>query len=238
MLAAICHTILSAQLQRCQHEITVPLLDCALARVPIELPYDDLLTAAKAIRRACLYALRDQYARLQTMDFAPILPPPKFSVDYCPFALQLQKSHRKGLTITFDARKVRPFDDHDEREICPHCEAQISVSAHTGLPEYRRLLFASHIACNSRTADARASFACNSCYKEFDDSYAFLDHVFQKDIGSDRSCLKRKHSDGHLSVTEVAVESDPKLVETCLHNCMQREMKRMRSMQEKGEWYQ
>ena len=77
----------------------------------------------------------------------------------------------------------------------------------------------------------RAKFACTSCYKVFDDSYAFLEHVFQRKIGSESSCLKRWS-------TEFGVESDlfersPAAVEQCLKNCLDREMVRAKRM---GKW--
>lgn len=231
-----CHGILAAQLHRIQHEINVPLFDCAYSRIPISVPYDDILTAAKGVRRACLSALRDLHARLRSPSPTPFLPPPRFSVKFCPFALQLQKdssSSRKGHILSFQTKKVRPHDRHDEREICPHCSAHISVSAHSGLPASRRLLFQAHIECSSRTTKDSTSYACTSCYKTFDDSYSFLDHVFQKEIGSDRSCLKRWNSAWNLN--SAFMESDPALVEKCLKNCLNRELMRIRAMKKSKE---
>ena len=223
-----CHEILAAQLRRVQHEINVPLLDCAYSRIPV--PYDDILTAAKGVRRTCLAALRDLHARLVSPSRTPFLPPPRFSVNFCPFALQLRlesSATRKSFTPNFQTKKVRPHDRHDEREICPHCSAHISVSAHSGLPAARRLLFQAHIECTSRNIRDRTSYACTSCYKTFDDSYGFLDHVFQRQIGSEKSCLRRWSSG--LNIRSSFMESDPALVEKCLKNCLNRELTRMRA---------
>ncbi|KAF2866180.1 hypothetical protein BDV95DRAFT_505474 [Massariosphaeria phaeospora] len=225
---SICHATLSAQLLRVQHEINVPLLDCMLSRIPMKIPYDDILTTAKSVRRACLYALRDQYARFQAARIAPFLPPPRFSVKFCLFALQLQKDYRKTRARSFPAKKVRPNDRHDEREICPHCSTQISVSAHSGLPDYRRLLFESHIVCAPSDPRDTATFACTSCYKTFDDSYAFLDHVFQKEIGSDRSCQKRWSR--QWTVSAVYSKSETDLLDKCLRNCLNRELTRAKTL--------
>ncbi|KAF2256790.1 hypothetical protein BU26DRAFT_558227 [Trematosphaeria pertusa] len=228
-----CHTILSAQLQRLQHEITVPLLDCAHARIRFPIPYDDILRAAKGVRRACFYALRDQYTRLQSPTSAPFLPPPRFSVKFCPFALQLKKDQRRGHQSNIQARKVRPHDRYDEREICPYCNVHICVSAHSGLPNYRRLLFQSHVSQPSANNNERATFACSSCYKTFDDSYAFLDHVFQKEIGSERSCLRRYSL--RFSLSDMSLLSDPALMEKCLRNCLHREITRARALKKSKE---
>ncbi|KAH7117065.1 hypothetical protein B0J11DRAFT_108419 [Dendryphion nanum] len=219
---SICNSILSAQLLRVQHEIHVPLLDCAQHRPVMPIPFDDLLTAAKAVRRTCLHALRDQYARLQSPTSTPFLPPPRFSVRFCPLALRLQKDK----SATFQTKKVRPHDRHDEREICSCCAIDIPVSQHSGLPQSRRLLFESHLASPENNPAANAKFACTSCYKTFDDSYGFLDHVFQKEIGSEHSCLRR----WSLQVTfqQVFMESDPVLVEKSLKKSLKREVTRVR----------
>lgn len=176
------------------------------------------------------------------------LPPPRFSVKFCPYSVQLQTDHTQGHRSTINARKVRPGDRHDDREHCPGCNIQIAVAAHSGLPSYRRLLFASHISAPPTTSNGenRASFACSSCYKTFDESYAFLDHVFQKEIGSERSCLRRwsgitaapSRSSSASSKTDYAVgpaDSDPALVEVCLKNCLQRELTRSRAMKKSIE---
>jgi hypothetical protein len=131
---------------------------------------------------------------------------------------------------------VRPQDRYDEREICPYCDAHISVAAHSGIPDYRRLLFQSHTQPSpSEKAPDRATFACSSCYKTYDDSYAFLDHIFQKDIDSERSCLRR--SSARFSFSSSAMKSNPALVEKCLKNCLQRETTRAKMLkrQEAGE---
>lgn len=194
------------------------------------MPGNDLLTAVKGVRRTCLYALRDQYARLQSPNLTPFLPPPRFSVSFCPFAAQLQKEDRRS---SFQTRKARPHDIHDEREICSYCLAQISVSAHSGLPEYRRLLFQSHLSPSNKKLGIATSFACTSCYKTFEDSYGFLDHIFQKEIGSERSCQRRWSARWHLN--EIFIESDPSLVETCLKNCLRREITRARVLKKVKE---
>lgn len=210
---------------RVQHEIRVTLEDCALARFSIEIPRDELLTAAKSVRRTCLHALRDQYSRLQCPTTTPFLPPPRFSVDFCPFARELQK---KGKHHSFETAKVRRNDRHDDRETCPHCYAQVSVSMHSGLPSYRYLLFQSHLMPSLGSAHRKATFACTGCYKTFDDSYGFLDHVFQKEVGSEKSCQKRWSTTWHFS--PLFSESDPVLVEKCLRNCLRREITRAKAV--------
>jgi hypothetical protein len=188
---------------------------------------------AKSIRRTCLTALKDQLARFESRNFIPMLPPPRFKVDYCPFAVQLRKDLKSTKSSSLRPKKVHPNDRYDDRESCPHCDACISVTAHSGLPDYRCILFTSHIAQSHTATDGRASFACNSCYKTFDDSYAFLDHVFQKQIGSDRSCLRRGSysftSTSSFTLYEDYPESDPTVVEQCLKNCLIRELKRVRT---------
>ncbi|KAF1948427.1 hypothetical protein CC80DRAFT_431621 [Byssothecium circinans] len=236
-----CHTVLSAQLLRLQHEVNVPLQDCMESRISvshISLPYDDILRAARGIRRACLDALRDQTSRLQSSRDSLCLPPPRFSVKFCPYAVQLQTDQRQGHRSTINARKVRPRDPHDEREFCPGCNVQIAVSAHSGLPSYRRLLFASHTSQPPSTANMenRATFACSSCYKTFDESYAFLDHIFQKEIGSEQSCLRRWGPSARLSLkSDELGENEPALLENCLKNCLQRELMRSRAMRKSVE---
>jgi ferredoxin len=218
---------LSAQLLRLQYEIRQPLCDSALSSTRTCIPHDEILTTAKSIRRTCLAALRDQFARFQSRELAPILPPPRFRVKYCPFADQLRKDLKASKSSTLRPKKARPSNRHDDREICPHCDACISVTAHSGLPAYRGILFTSHIAQDNLATSDKATFACNSCYKTFDDSYAFLDHIFQKQIGSNRSCLRKSRSS--LDLYEHCVESNPSLVEQCLKNCLTRELTRMRT---------
>jgi hypothetical protein len=209
----------------------VPLEDSALARISITIPKDELLTAAKGVRRACLQALRDQHSRLQQSSTStPFLPPPRFSVNFCPFALELQKEGKKN---DFQTSKVRRRDRHDEREICPHCSAHVSVSMHSGLPAYRHLLFQSHLWPARGNASKKATFACTGCYKTFEDSYGFLDHVFQKEIGSERSCQQRWSTAWHLN--RVFVESDPVLVDKCLRNCLKRERTRSKALKSAEE---
>lgn len=182
---------------------------------------------AKSIRRTCATALQDQLARFDSREFVPMLPPPRFKVEYCPFADRLRNDLKESKVSSLRTKKVRPNHRHDDRELCPHCDACISVTAHSGLPDYRCILFTSHVARDYRTADDKATFACNSCYKTFDDSYAFLDHVFQKQIGSDRSCMRRASS--RFTLYEEFMESDPSLVEQCLKNCLMRELTRVRT---------
>jgi ferredoxin len=156
-----------------------------------------------------------------------MLPPPRFKVEYCPFADQLRKDLKKSKSSNLRAAKLRPNHRYDDRELCPHCDACISVTAHSGLPAYRGILFTSHVARDHCAVSDKATFACDSCYKTFEDSYAFLDHVFQKQIGSSRSCMKRASS--RFSVDSDFMESDPSLVEQCLKNCWMRELTRVRS---------
>jgi hypothetical protein len=194
------------------------------------MPGDDLLTAAKGVRRTCLQAMRDQFARLQSAKTIPFLPPPRFSVNFCPFALQLQQDRRK---FSFQTPKVQPHDRHDDREICPYCSAHIPVTAHSGLVDYRRLLYQAHLSPTSGAGPRHATYACNGCYKTFNDSYGFLDHVFQKEIGSERSCQKRWSTQWHIN--EVFADSAPALVDKCLKNCLRREITRARAMKKAKE---
>jgi hypothetical protein len=150
-------------------------------------------------------------------------------VEFCPFADKLRKDLKESKASTLRAKKASPHDKYDDREICPECDACISVASHSGLPAYRCILFTSHIALDPMATDDKATFACNSCYKTFDDSYAFLDHFFQKQIGSERSCLRlsvQRSSSWFLN--EQFLESDPSVVEQCLKNCMARETMRGR----------
>ncbi|KAL6153335.1 hypothetical protein ACJQWK_11632 [Exserohilum turcicum] len=230
-----CNTILSAQLLRVQYEIRQPLYDSAFSSTPVT-PIDDIITTAKSVRRACLTALRDQYARLETPILSPVLPPPRFKVEFCPFADQLRKDLKETKTSTLRAKKAQPHDKHDDREICPHCSACVSVATHSGLPASRCILFTSHIALDPDAKDDRATFACNSCYKTFDDSYAFLDHYFQKQIGSDKSCLKLSVSRSTSSwfLKEELIDVDPSVVEQCLKNCIARETMRSKQHKRRG----
>jgi hypothetical protein len=221
---------LLAQLLRIQHEIRIPLEDAAYSRTPDTIPACELLTAAKGVRRTCLQALRDQHARLEARKSAPFLPAPRFSVHYCPFAAQLQND-RKG--SNFSTKKARPHDRYDEREICPYCAAHISVTMHSGLPDYKRLLFQAHLAPSTQTPTPSATFACTSCYKMFDDSYSFLDHIYQKQIGSERSCQPRLSISWQFN--QSFLTSDPALVEKCLRNCLRRENTRTRALQKAKE---
>lgn len=205
----------------------MPLLDSVHCRYLFPIPYDDILRGARGIRRACLDALQDQTSRFSTQSLSPVLPLPRFSVKFCPFALQLQKDQRTGSYNRVQARKFIPYDRYDDREICPCCNAHISVSAHSGLPQHRRMLFQSHALPSSQSQDTlnrRATFACTSCYKTFDDSYAFLEHAFQKETGSEQSCLRRYST--RFSLEKGFFECKPALVEQCLKNCLDREMLR------------
>jgi hypothetical protein len=182
---------------------------------------------AKSIRRTCLAALRDQLARFESREFVPMLPPPRFKVEYCPFANQLRKDLKKSKQSNLRARKLRPNNRYDDRELCPHCDACISVTAHSGLPAYRGILFTSHVVRDPYAKDHKATFACEGCCKTFEDSYAYLDHVFQKQTGSERSCMRRASS--RFSLDSDFTESDPSIVEQCLKNCLMRELTRVRS---------
>ncbi|KAF2655924.1 hypothetical protein K491DRAFT_597871 [Lophiostoma macrostomum CBS 122681] len=223
---SICHSTLLGQLLRIQHEIRAPLEDAVNSRTEIATPTSELLTAAKGVRRTCLLALRDQHARLKDRKSAPFLPAPQFSVNYCPFAAQLQKDRKNS---SFSTKKARPHDRYDERELCPYCAAHISVTMHSGLSDYRRLLFQAHLVPSSQSSNPSATFACTSCYKTFEDSYSFLDHVYQKEVGSERSCQRRLSISWQFNQSFLA--SDPALVEKCLRNCLRREMTRARTLQ-------
>lgn len=221
---ATCHAILTAQLLRLQQEVCMPLLDATSSRYLCPIPHYELLRAARGVRYACLEALQDQMTRLSTRKIEPFLPPPRFSVAFCPLASQLQKDQRTDHSTKLHTRKLSSQDRHDDRETCSYCHAIVSIAAHSGLPQYRYILFASHTLPQTQKRNARATFACSSCYKTFDDSYAFLEHVFHKEVGSERSCLKRNSmrsgSDARF------IENDPRLVEQCLKNCLEREMTR------------
>lgn len=226
-MPATCQTILSAQLLRLQYEVRQPLYDSALSSIRSSIPYESIMTTAKSIRRTCLAALRDQLSRYESRESVLMLPPPRFKVEYCPFAEQLRKDLRASKSSSLRAKKLRPNSHYDDRELCPHCDACISVTAHSGLPAYRGILFTSHIARDRLAVEEKASFACNSCYKTFDDSYAFLEHVFQRQIDSDRSCLRKTRSS--LTLNQQFMESNPSLVEQCLKNCLLRELTRVRT---------
>lgn len=149
-------------------------------------------------------------------------------MEFCPFADQLRKDLKETKSSNLRTKKLKSKDRYDDRELCPHCDACISVTAHSGLPDYRCILFTSHIAQSPTAVDDKAMFACSSCNKTFDDSYAFLDHVFQRQIGSERSCMRRTMS-GRWTINEDFAESDPSLVEQCLKNCLMRELTRVRT---------
>lgn len=201
--------------------------DSALSPKPTAIPYDDIIATAKSIRRTCLTALREQYARFQSPSFTPVLPPPRFKVEFCPFANQLRTDLKTTKSSNLRTNKAKPNSRHDDGELCPHCDACISVTAHSGLPDYKCILFTSHIALDPKAVDDRATFACKSCYKTFDDSYAFLDHVFQEQIGSNRSCLRQTSTSWNIN--EHFMTSDPSLIEQCLKNCLKRELTRVRT---------
>ncbi|KAF2131036.1 hypothetical protein P153DRAFT_355824 [Dothidotthia symphoricarpi CBS 119687] len=224
---SICHTILSAQLLRLQYEIRVPLYGKALSPTPTSIPYEEIITAAKGIRRVCLTALTEQYARFRSPLSTPILPPPCFKLQFCPFAEQLKKDLKKAKPSELQTKKLLPHRHHDDRELCPHCSIRISVTPHSGLPNYRSILFSSHTGGICTTSDDRATFACTSCHKTFDDSYAFLDHVFQKKIGSDKSCLGGSRT--RWIINKEFNQSDSRLLDQCLKNCVDRELKRAKS---------
>lgn len=151
------------------------------------------------------------------------LPPPRFKIQYCTFAEQLRKDLDSSEGSNLQTKKLRPRDRHDDREICPDCNKCVSVATHSGLPDARCILFTSHVHPEPGAKAENASYACSSCYKAFDDSYAFLDHIFQKQIGSDRSCLRL--SSPNLDIHEL----DPSLIEQCFKNCLVRELSRSSS---------
>ena len=194
--------------------------------------YDHLITTTASIRRACLSALRGQFARLASPASSLVLPLPRFSVDYCPFARQLQHNPLDPSVRKLVTKKFRSHQRHDDRELCPLCNVCISMTPHSGLPEYRRILLTSHSAFDASTPERKATFACDGCYKTFDDSYAFLDHVFQKLKGAEASCLRQTSS--RSTVHEDFFESDPMMVEECLRNCVMRELEREGSGEARG----
>jgi hypothetical protein len=216
-LPATCHTTLDAQLIRVQYEIRELLCDSAVSdTVPI--PYDEIITTAKSIHRICLEALQAQFERFSTPTSMLYLPPLRFKIQYCTFAEQLRKDLNSSEGSNLQTKKLRPRDRHDDREICPDCNTCISVATHSGLPDARCILFTSHIKPECRSTASNASYACSGCYKTFDESYAFLDHIFQKQIGSDRSCLR-------LSSPDLDIHGfNPSLIEQCFKNCLVREM--------------
>jgi hypothetical protein len=217
-----CHTTLEAQLTRIQYEVRELLCDSAVSEM-VSIPYDDIITTAKSVRRICLEALHAQSERFSTPASMLYLPPPRFKIQYCAFAERLRKDLESSEGSNLQTKKLRPRDRHDDREICPDCDTCISVATHSGLPDARCILFASHVKPESGSRAVNASYACSSCYKVFDDSYAFLDHIFQKQIGSDRSCL-RLSSPG-LDIHEF----DPSLIDQCFKNCLVRELSRTAS---------
>lgn len=189
----------------------------------VSIPYDDIITTAKSVRRICLEALQAQFERFSTPTSMLYLPPPRFKIQYCVFAEQLRKDLESSEGSNLQTRKLRPRDRHDDRELCPDCDTCISVATHSGLPDARCILFMSHVKPELGRRAVNASYACSTCYKLFDDSYAFLDHVFQKQIGSDRSCL-RISSPG-LDIHDL----DPSLIDQCFKNCLVRELSRTAS---------
>lgn len=221
-LIVTCHTTLEAQLIRIQYEVRELLCDSAVSET-VSIPYNDIITTAKSIRRICLDSLHAQFERFATPTSMLYLPPPRFKIQYCAFAEQLRKDLESSEGSNLQTKKLRPRDRHDDREICPDCNTCISVATHSGLPDARCILFTSHVKPEAGNRAEHASYACSSCYKTFDDSYAFLDHVFQKQIGSDRSCL-RVSSLG-LDIHEF----DPSLIEQCFKNCLVRELSRTAS---------
>lgn len=222
-----CHIVLAAQLLRLQYEVRQPLYDSAFSQAPTTIPYEEIIKTVRSIRRTCLLALREQYARFQSPTPASILPPPRFKVEFCPFANQLRHDRKDPSTSPPVTQRLKANNRSDDREVCLYCHASISVATHSGLPNYKSILITSHMALDPRAATDRATFACKSCYKTFDDAYAFLDHVFQKQIGSERSCLVKASK--MWSFNEDLMKSDPSLVEQCLKNCLKRELTRART---------
>ena len=165
-------------------------------------------------------ALKGQFERFSTPTSLLYLPPPRFKIQHCSFAERLRKDLESSKGSSLQTKKLRPRDRHDDREVCPDCNTCIAVVTHSGLPDARCILFTSHVKPEPGSRTETASFACSSCYKCFSDSYAFLDHVFQKQIGSDRSCLRLSNPDLDLH------ELEPSLLEQCFKNCLIRELKR------------
>lgn len=225
---AMCHTVLEAQLIRLQYEIREILCDSAVS-TSVSIPYDDIITTAKSIRRICLETLQDQYDRFATPTSLLYLPPPRFKIQHCPFAEQLRKDLESSEGSDLQTTKLHPRDRHDDREICPDCNTCIAVATHSGLPDARCILFTSHVQPSALHPRANATYACSTCYKPFTDSYAFLDHVFQKQIRSDRSCLRA--SSPHLDIHTL----HPQLVQQCFRNCLVRELSRTASERKKGD---
>jgi hypothetical protein len=217
-----CHTTLEAQLTRIQYEVRELLCDSAVSEM-VSIPYDDIITTAKSVRRICLEALQAQFERFSTPTSLLYLPPPRFKIQYCAFAEQLRKELESSEGSNLQTKKLRPRDRHDDREICTDCDTCISVATHSGLPDARCILFTSHVKPEPGSRAVNASYACSSCYKAFDDSYAFLDHIFQKQIGSDRSCL-RISSPG-LDIHDF----DHSVIDQCFKNCLVRELSRTTS---------
>lgn len=214
-----CHATLEAQLIRIQYEVRELLCDSAVSKTA-PIPYDDIITTAKSIRRICLEALHAQFERFSTPTSMLYLPPPRFKIQYCAFAEQLRKDLESSEGSNLQTKKLRPRDRHDDREMCPDCDTCISVATHSGLPDARCILFTSHVKPEPGSRGVNASYACSSCYKVFGDSYAFLDHIFQKQIGSDRSCLRVSSMGFDIH------EFDPSLIEKCFKNCLVRELSR------------
>lgn len=198
------------------------LCDSAVSHL-ISIPYDEIITTSRSIRRICLEALRAQFERFSVPTAALYLPPPRFKVEYCSFAEQLRKDLDSSEGSNLQTMKLRPQDRHDDREICPDCDTCISVATHSGLPDARCILFTSHVKPERGSTNGSACYACSTCYKTFDDSYAFLDHIFQKQIGSNRSCLRL--SSPNLDIHEL----DPYWIEQCFKNCLVRELSRTAS---------
>lgn len=214
-----CHTALEAQNLRIQYEVREYLCDSAVSEA-LSIPYNNIITTARSIRRTCLEALQGQFDRFSTPASRLYLPPPRFKIQYCSFAERLRKDLESSEGSQLQTKKLRKRDRHDDREICPDCDTCISVATHSGLPDARCILFTSHIKPEFGSKASNATFACSSCYKSFSDSYAFLDHVFQKQTGSDRSCLRLSNPDLDIH------EYDPSLLEQCLKNCLVRELSR------------
>jgi hypothetical protein len=93
-----CHTTLEAQLTRIQYEVRELLCDSAVSEM-VSIPYDDIITTAKSVRRICLEALHAQSERFSTPASMLYLPPPRFKIQYCAFAdYGKTSSHRKEVT--------------------------------------------------------------------------------------------------------------------------------------------
>lgn len=139
-----CHTALGAQSIRIRYEVRELLCDSAVSKT-VSIPYDEIITTAKGIRRTCLEALQDQFERFSAPTSLLYLPPPRFKIQHCSFADRLRKDLDSSEGSSLQTKKLCPRNRHDDREICPDCDTCISVATHSGLPDARCILFTSHV---------------------------------------------------------------------------------------------